>query len=608
MKRAVHASLLLVLSLILPCSMRAQELFHEPASAHPDSGRSTGVRNNVLVMTAEELLRPRPGHALANMPALFFHDRGAPGQWLSFSGFGSSAREVGLTVDGIDLRDPIRGTVDLTTLPTFWVASVQLEPIWQRWEAPRAAAGATLRAVSCRHDGPRPLSHVGYENGDWGVRAVDVGLGMKLSPKTDVLAGVLLAGFDGFGPRQQYDAQRIRATVGAQLDQNWQAKYTALLTKAEAEVTPSPTEIALRSAIYPVTKDRRLDHALVVTGRWRSALAVEATFAHTELSREFHDYPLRLRWLDDARVLALAVSASRTRGPLAGMVGASLQGASLCSERMGKHADLEGRMRLGLRVQPHHGLQVALLLDGLGQLPGTLYVAPALQAKADLSPEHRFTLDASREVFFPSFQERYAVAPVRGDQHLQPWAVHRLVAALATQHEWCAWYAGLFLRQSAHEVMGSMTEAKDGLVFRQSNAKHRLAGLVGAAKAQPFSRLQLRGALTVQRALFGDERPPELPEWFASLSVGYGVALFGSDLDLTGRLSCTLLGPRCDVTLLHRLGAVAVPGAEFEARIMHNASVWVRIDNLLSFDYQVVWGYPMPKQFFTWGVNWTFVD
>ncbi len=587
-----------------------QALYAQSAGADnaspPDSARQSSA-SEVLTLSAGELARPRPAQVVANLPLLFLHDRGAPGQPLAFSALGSSWREVGVMVDGLDLRDPVSGTADLTLVPTFWLAHLRLEPVRAHWRPPGSSVGATLQAGARRHEAPRALSHVGYENGDWGVRAVDVALGMRLSPRLDLLAGALLAGFDGFGPRQQYDAQRIRATAAVRLGSDWQARYSGLLTKAEAEQTPTPQDLALRKAILPVGKDQRLDHALAIA-RGNGTLELQALVAHTELRREFHDYPLRLRWVDEARSLTLAASASRAGRSLAGIAGASLQACGLASEQMGDHLDVEGRVRLGLRTQSHRSWHLSFVWDGVARQGAPFYLAPAVQATAELGSLWRLTLDVSREVFFPSFQERYGVFPARGDVHLRPWAVHRVVTAVTGRRPQATWYAAAFVRQSAGEVLPSLTESGDALAFAQSAVSHRLAGLAAAFSAQPLRRLQFRAWLSAQRPLCGDKRLPEVPDWFAALRGAYDVALFASDLDLKLSLSCKFLGLRYDAQYLQRLGAVAIPSVELEARIMHNANVWLCLDNLLGLDYQTVWGYPMPKQFFAWGINWSFVD
>jgi hypothetical protein len=545
---------------------------------------------------------------LAYLPLLFLHDRGARGQWLPYSVLGSTQRETGLFVDGLDLRDPISGMVDLNMLPTLWLSALRLELAGAGWGTPRTSAGATLVGTARKHTGNRPLSHVGYENGDWGVRAVDVELGMKLSRRVDVLAGALLAGFDGFGPRQQHDAQRIRATATVGLGKGWSATYLGLLTKSETEETLDPLQLALRTAVFPVWKDRRLDHALTFERTFAGSAAVQTTVSHTELKREFHDYPRGLHWIDQSQVVTLASSASMGGARIAGLTGAMVRYAGLHSPIMGDHRDVEASVRCGLRMAPGARWRVQFVCDALARQDTRLYLAPSVHVLRLLGATSNLTVDGSREVYFPSFQERFAAARSWGKPDLRPWVVHRAVAGVTVQRRGALWFLGGFARDSGHEVLHQWASSDDSYVYLQSPDRHRQAGLVATASAGPRERLVLRGGLTVQWPMFHDEHLPELPEWHGWFAVAYGLALFHSDLELTVRAFCQLIGERCDAGMVHRLPPQVVPGGEVQVRIMRNALVWARLENLLGREYQTVWGYPMPTRFFTWGVNWSFVD
>ncbi|MBC7187329.1 MAG: hypothetical protein H5U38_09875 [Calditrichaeota bacterium] len=605
--RAWAASLFALVAVLLllgwPEDLRAQ-----PVAAGAVTSPDSLPPRQLPGLDGAALLGPRPAPVLVGLPFVFLHVRGAPGQWLAFSALGSTPRETGLFVEGLDLRDPISSTVDVHMLPTYWLSAIHLETTAATWGTPRGAAGAALSCSANRHTGQRPLSHVGYENGDWGVRAVDVALGMKVSPKADVLAGALLAGFEGFALRQEHDAQRIRATASAALTDNWSATYVALLTKTETEETPDPRQLALRLAAYPVRKDRRLDHALTLCGTLGRPVHVQANVTHTDLRREFHDYPLRLRWMEESHVLSLASSASVGGQKAAGLVGASVRYAQVESEVMGTHTDVEASLRCGLRTEPGKSWHLQFLCDGLVRQDTHLFLAPSLQVVRRLRANSWVEVHGSREVFFPSFAERYGQERVWGDRGLRPWAVHRVMAGLSSQGAHSAFYVGGFVRHGAREVVQHLGASGDSLFFTQAAGSHRLAGLTASFSAEPVKRSFLRCWVVAQTPLLGDQRLAELPSWHGWLTAGYGLSLFNSDLELTAQLFCQLLGDRYDANIEHRLSPLAVPGAEATARIMRNAVVWVRMENLLGLVYQTTWGYPMPTRFFTWGVNWSFVD
>jgi hypothetical protein len=584
-----------------------------------DSGAQGGAAGTVasqdslpmrqpLSLEGVALLRPRPAQVLTELPFIFLHDRGAPGQWLTFSALGSTPRETGLFVDGLDLRDPISGTADVHMLPTYWLSAIRLEATAAGWGTPRGLAGGTLSCTARRHTGQRPLSHVGYENGDWGVHAVDVALGMKVSPKADVLAGALLSGFEGFALRQEYDAQRIRATASAALADNCSANYVALLTKSQTEETPDQRQLALRMAVHPVRKDRRIDHALTLRGTLGRPVDVAASIVHTDLRREFHDYPLRLRWQEESHVLTLASSASVGGQKAAGLVGAFVRYAQVESEVMAGHTDVEGSLRCGLRSEPGKSWHLQLLCDGMARQDTRFFLAPSLQVVRRLSTNSWVEVHGSREVFFPSFAERYGRQRVWGTQGLRPWAVHRVVAGMSSQGPHAAFYVGGFVRHGAREIDARFGASGDSLLFTQAAGRHRSAGVMASLFGEPVKRSFLRCWVVAQSPVLGDERLPQLPSWHGWLAAGYGLSLFNSDLEVTAQLFCQLLGQRWDAESEHRLPPVAVPGAEARARIMHNAVIWVRMENLLGRAYQTTWGYPMPTRFFAWGVNWSFVD
>ncbi len=561
-----------------------------------------------FVLVSEELLRPGVAEVLADLPLVFLHDRGARGQWLSFSALGSTPRETGLFVDGLDLRDPISGVVDLNVLPAFWMSAVRLDAIGATWGPPRSSAGATLVGTALRHTGNRPLSHVGYENGDWGVRGVDVGLGMRLSRNAAAQVGALVAGFDGYALRQQHAAQRVRGSAAMHVGHGWKATYAGLLTKAETEETPDPVELALHAAVLPVWKDRRVDQALSFQKAFGTSAVVQSTVAHTELKREFHDYPLGQRWIDNSRVVSLASSACLGGERAATLLGAMVRYANRQRETGDSQSDLEASLRLGVRMQLQSRWRIQLLCDALTRQDAKLYLAPSLQVVRVLGGQSWLTVDGSREVFLPSFQERYGVGRTLGNVGVSPWVVHRAALGVTIRKERCLLFAGGFFRDSGHEIFRQWQPSEASFVHVQAAERHRQIGLAASISTNPIAGLDFRGGLVAQTPLGDDEHLPEVPAWHGMAAVAYSLELFQSDLQLAVRAFCQLLGERYDVRMEHRLSSVAVPGFEVEARIMHNASVWLRFPNLLGLDYQAVGGYPMPTRFLTWGINWSFVD
>lgn len=558
------------------------------------------------------------GRLAAALPSVFLYDRGGVGQVLAFAALGSTPREVGLCLGELDVRDPVSGTADLNLVPAHWVTLLNVVPSGLRWSAFGPSSGTALVAEARAHSGLHPFSHVAYENGDWGSHAVDVGLGMRVHRRATLLAGALLRGYQGFAPRQEHEAQRIRATAMFDAGRGWSARYLALLTKVETEETPDPFALLMRLAADPVRKDERLDHAFTVQGGvgLRRTAELTATLAHTWLKRAFHDYPLRERWFDRCHRVAASAQASAGDERLSVLVGAGLRLAHLASDLMGQHTDVEGALRLGARGKPGQVLSLQVLLQSSRREGSPWQLEYSLGLGAALSRRLELRIEGSREAYLPSFEERFARGSSRGDPNLRPWTVQRLLASIAGKGATASWQLGLFGRHSLQAIRQEWELLTAGWHYLQQRTSDRCVGLLGQAEVRAASALVLKGGFSMHWARRGEFQEPDLPRWLGSLEGRYRMPLFDGDLDVALAARCQLFGPRCGLLRTpqepggheERLPAAAVLGAELLARIMRNATISISFDNLLDLRYQTIAGYPMPGRVFLWGVNWSFSD
>ncbi|HVP29902.1 MAG TPA: TonB-dependent receptor [Myxococcota bacterium] len=148
--------------------------------------------------TAEQLLSEAVGVQVRRL--------GGPGQPAEISIRGSTARQVIVLLDGVQLNDAQSGTVDLSTIPADLLDRIEISRGGGSLQAGSGAIGGVVNLVTKR-PGAEPLTRAAVEGGSFGT------FQGSLTHSRRAGGVELTAGYDGFGTKGDYEFQRVQERV-----------------------------------------------------------------------------------------------------------------------------------------------------------------------------------------------------------------------------------------------------------------------------------------------------------------------------------------------------------------------------------------------------------
>ena len=180
------------------------------------------------------------GDLINSMPGVWIRDMGTTGQWTSTRFRGANENQTVFLLDGCPLTEPWSGIYDLNLLPTEMIQKIEIYPSLNPYGV--SPIGGTVNIVSRTIPTRRPYTKVVYRTGKNNYSDLDVSFGRKLSPKWSIFSGVLLKKYGDHLPYQKYSSQKVRSKITCSPSSGVELSYAVLHTKSDVNL-PYPFQI-----------------------------------------------------------------------------------------------------------------------------------------------------------------------------------------------------------------------------------------------------------------------------------------------------------------------------------------------------------------------------
>ena len=540
---------------------------------------------------------------LAELPAVFFFDRGSVGQLALVSLFAGSFRHLDATWDGLLLNDPVSGLADFNLLPAESIHHVYGWPDPANMEYGLYSPGQVLQAKSRNLAGSGLRSAVAYRTGGNGYDDIDVRLGVKPSLNTSLNVGGVLKNYAGAVAEEKYRGQKVNLQLERRFGSLWRLRYLLLLNKIDRQVPWSERTTPQVSSMHE--KMDRYDHGVVAeAGRLR------ILWQYTDLYREFYNYRYQgIRQIQDAGRWRGQLQTSGGLGPLRWNAGGLWQYSHVQVHEVMEKKRHDFEAWLGIQASPEASWHWLAGVKAIRQGDLAVKALPRLQLVKPFSSGWYSRWWYGSHVYSTGLITSYGPEPIvnperifhpeRSDQF--GWAVEKQTSG--SQYYVSVSYCATFQDENQERLQPVLST----FVPEQ---KAWAVDLGIKQKLNACFSFYLKAK--VHQAAEEESWPQPGQQAWGYLQ--YANIFFSGDLDSKLRLGVSYLAERGEdallpghVMLTQPLAAVMAPFAYagFKIKDVH---LFFSLQNFLGIDYQTIVGYPMAKQQFRWGFVWDFFD
>jgi outer membrane cobalamin receptor len=549
---------------------------------------------------------------LNRLPGTFYFNRGHVGQKAFLTLFTNTIATQGLIYDGMIVNDPLTGKADFNLIPTESIDRIQIVGSSSERELGVYPLGGDIQFTS-RDLAAYPIkSRVGYRTGGNGYDDIDVRLGVKISPLMSLNAGGLLKTYDGPAGNHAYDAQKINTAIERKLDDHTCLRYQLLFNKFDLDylIPNNQSSQSDLNLIRPHQKDVRYDNLLSF-----STSKVKTSLQWTDLHREFYEY--RHTGVDQIHNLSRFfwnISYHSMVHDFNIEPGFSLNHIRMDSNAWGQHSiwDVKGGVKVSKVLNPRllWGIRVDLQKIEAEQVS----LLPETSFNLNLGKNWHAQCWASLYRYAPSLEALYTTGPfATGNQSLVPERHQNL--GVIFEHLAADFY--MFSGITWKAVHDEIAVAREESPLYKNFPKYNRISLDLAINI-PLMRnvhFYLKGKGLFVRNPQTNHHPIRQPGYFALGCLKYSNVFFKGDLNAKISLGFQYTGTRYQSVRYYikydshlvRIDPVIVPHVEASFQIK-SATLFAAYENPLGVDYELLYGFEMPKTLLRWGFVWNFED
>ncbi len=523
-----------------------------------------------------------------------------------------------LDYNGLVLDDPVTGKVDLRMIPAESISHCQLLLDPQKRRLAAFGIGQTMQLVS-RDLASLPIrSRVTYRTGQNGYDDIDARLGMLPRSNVAINAGGIAKSYVGTRAHEKYSVQKIDAAVKAIFKKRWSLRYRLLKYKSDLDVVlpvlPQPSDVVLPllpQLQQPHEKIDRYDHGFFLHRDSTLSAFVQLTDLHKEYYGNHHQHIDQIYDLFQIRSGLEYRRSFRALHARFGVDGINRFTKSHIRSSLYRW-QLDGWADFTFPFSPRLQSVFTLLLRKMRAEEAQMLPKWSLTYRC--RPQTQLVLWMNRDWQFPSYESRYSDGPlVLGNPDLQPLEyTHLGMVARFANHRFTlmAGTSALFLDNS-HTTAWRV----DQPVYINNRDKERYFIDLFCTYDLGRFRLLLEARHGFFPGLDSGHYMTDLPAQSGQAYLRFFDIFFKGDLHADLRIGCAFWGERYSALpygvqqgkTYYRLDPVVVPYAHAKC-IIKDATLFLSVDNPLSLDYQIMYGFAMPKQLIRWGFSWNFLD
>lgn len=567
------------------------------------------------------------GDLLSLMPGLWVRELGSVGQWATCRIRGSVDGQSRLLLDGRPLEDPWSGLDDLNLIPVEMIDRIEIYPACNPFGL--ASAGGIVNIISKTLQSNRPYTKFVYRTGKNNFSDLDVTFGQKLTPKFEILSGVLLKKYGEELPNEHFKGQQFRSKITLRPLSGMEVRYSILQNTSDLDLPyglPMPGDTLTLTT--PHLKRNRYDHTLQTfwnMGILQNHFGVE----HTSISYEIRDQDHHPKRLFPVESTSLFLKQNLRMGdvPLSWGIRAQRRQVSSADSVKNKdtvaHSFIQSSLKLPRDWNAVIGFHAHLSSDRKVRLRGSYNINWKAQSPLSLwagyseglrdpSLGERFGL-----LFYPSIPETQnqrllvsRVGRIQANIGLKPETSRTVEAGIRwkwkdkLQTSFCG-----YLRDSKNLIEGVFIE--DSSRFANQN-EARFRGVESQVQFGPYSGFSAVLVLNLMKAtdaLGGSLL--ERPSFWGNGALSWEHRFFQDDLRVHLCLGVrywsefwTLAGEIPDEGILQSQRPGLILDFKAFITIIQNASFTFAVDNILGTEVGWIAGFPVLQKAIRIGMAW----
>jgi len=550
------------------------------------------------------------GDIISTIPGVFLFDHGSAGQQLFFSRHGSSVNHVKVYLDGRPVYNPLTGGTDLNILPVGLVNELKMENNLSNYYVPNSSE--ILSVQSRKYEEEVPYSQIYHHKAGLGFSDVDFIFGQPIARKMNILLGGDIKSFDGRDNAYVYEHQNFRGKLEYLYSPGWRFEYS-ILNNTFNRSTPGQLmdsgNYCTPDAQY---KMQRNDHTLNVFGNvlnsnWQN---FRANIYYSNLVTKLSDDSYDLKNRNHSSYAGLNfLFLQKFWGQLFTVAGDFEHDWTDATE-VGAHRfsfgsisiqhDWASKEKFGLKLKANlnfHEMYNTNFSGGVGSF-------------LNISKYIKLNLLALQSIRSPSLFELFSNTNFIGNSHLKNETHQKIIAEIE-----CNFLDNVQIKTNFYKKNIQQLIQYQPLDSTQANFQNgrnlQFYGFDFFANWKLGTKIQLKTTLSA----IDNQNMFDLPNLQLSENIQYNNRFFENYLNTTIRVEGKFIGERKSIIVypyqysasyanlspIFILNATAVFG-------FGNLNIFLKFENILNEEYQIIYGFPMRERTFHYGVRWEFWD
>ncbi len=267
----------------------------------PGMGQIKGSVDTMSVLHQKQLLWSDAkyiGDLIWMLPGFFYRDLGEAGKWGQLNAFGLDGRDIGISLDGRPMNDPVNGTYNIYDLPLEFIDHAE---ILSGSEAivPSGQAGTAMNFVSRSYNSFRPMTKIRFVQEPKGTIITDGMFTQNVARGMNLMIGFQREVTMGRYTNADLDAWNVRTRLRYNISNRLNVSLTDFYTKTGNGLNEGVDRLQSLSlfdetsavVVNPSSRDNRSrrDVTLSAIGRLLtdSSSTTQASLYYSTIEREF---------------------------------------------------------------------------------------------------------------------------------------------------------------------------------------------------------------------------------------------------------------------------------------------------------------------------------
>lgn len=562
------------------------------------------------------------GDYVKNIPGGSIVDRVSTGLPVYSRINGSSVQQTIITIDGFPVNHDQFGPFDLSLLPIEGFRKIEISNFNPTKVV--SQTGSTVNLITSEANFEKPLTTIVWRKGSYGDSEVDVEFGQQIARRTNFLGAVSYSSSNGKFPNSKYDAQKIRFQLTSRLKPDWYLKYQLFQNRSDVDI-PGPEKTQLETEINNYhQKSNHYINLLDIRGNVKgdSLEDIRIRTYYNSLYQDIKEFSQGIKETYRNRFIGILLQSYYPVKNNQVTYGLKTEYRWIRSNQLQKKGFFDSNIfaKSFFSIFPNHIFSWAGNLE-INTAFGTFF-SPTLNYEYSPSASFYFGLTSAIERRLPNFYELYLnKSKIKGNAGLKNEKIKYFAVDLALNANLIDFNSSFYIKQIDNPIiLVEDEETEDSNIFKNRSSEF-FPGYKHILYFYPTDKFTVSSELDV---IFKNKLNNLFfinhPQLIKSIALEYQNYFFNNNLMAKIKIVAKYIGNRWSFIG----GNYQLPPFYYSQHIIFNE--WaplidiildtkisrfffqISVENLLSYNYQMIYGYPARETSLWMNLSWNFLD